>query len=87
MGGRHESEQFRVISQVDADLGDEREGLAMLLLPANNAVQELLGQLFIADEVVIDEKHHATPAGGQNIVQFDKELFQSLVAWLQPIEK
>ena len=52
----HQLQQLVVLRDVERHLGHELDRIAVLLLPLGQRVQQLLGFLLVADEVVVDDE-------------------------------
>ena len=52
----HELQQLVVLRDVQRDLGHELDRVAVRLLPLGERLQQLLGLLLVADEVVVDDE-------------------------------
>ena len=56
VGGAQQLEQLVVLRDVQRDLGVEVHRVAVRLAPVGDRAQQLLGELLVADEVVVDEE-------------------------------
>ena len=73
----HQIEQFRVVSQINAGFGGEPERILVLLHPGHDLLEERLGLLFVADEVVIDDEGRME-ASLPEIIEFGDQLLRLL---------
>ncbi len=74
----HQTQQHRVIGDVDRRLGRELERVAALLLPRREAGQKRLHHLFVADEIVVDKIQLAAMPAFVQRLQFGQHLVGGL---------
>ena len=53
--------QLVVLGEVERGLGEERQREPVLVLPLDDRAEDHLGDLLVADEVVVDQEDHADP--------------------------
>ena len=69
----HQFKQFGIVSQVERCLSEQRHRIAMFLLPSANFAENFLDGFFIADQVVVHDKH-GTHSAFVHGVQFQENL-------------
>src|SRR5450631_1135157 len=83
----HQSHQFPIIGQVNGCFGVKVVGMVMLLHPVDECRKRLVLELaFVADEIVIHEKHTAPPPALVEDVQLRYHLLTAFGA-RHPAEK
>ena len=79
VGLDHQGHQLRIIGQVDAGFCGEFQRVAVLLLPVDQDVQQLLGLRLVTDEIVVDQE-----AAGEALRAHGLELGDHLLVALEP---
>ena len=70
--------QLRIVGQIQGSLGEESEGVTVLLLPLDDLLQDRRDGTLIADQVVVDNKGHLQLRAPQGL-----QLRDDLLAGLQ----
>ena len=85
VGPVHQLQQFGIVGQVDAGLGGQPQRIAVLLHPGDDLLQQRLGLLLVADEVVVDDERRVE-AGPAHVVQFGHQLLGLLDPRPAPVD-
>src|SRR5205085_11813962 len=87
IGLAHHRQNLRRFGDVEGGLAAQLHGIAASFLPGDEMWQEFPRRLLVADEIVVDKIDRGLDPGGEQRVEFGKDLLRRCEARLTPVKR